>query len=538
MPNVGLILRRSLRLLQSQSPLVRGLSLANALLLVIGAVTVGVRLGDDDGPRRELEFVGEGDDEDEVGLGDEIGTTLPGETTTSTTARRTRTTSGGTTATTTGGGGGGGGGETVDLCATGALTASDRGVSEEKIKVVFPWFDPTAAFAITGGQEETPEDYPKTIDAMVKAVNAVGICGRKIEPLIREFNPLNEADMDAKCRQWANDDKVFAVVDSAAWHGSHQLCVAQDQDLPLISEWVTVPEEGAAKADDFLWWTAPDSRETINNWVIWAHEKGLISPSIKVGIAAGDRPFDAAALRVMRDALGKVGITPTHEARIAFDPATGQAQASVEMTQMKNKGVQVVFPLISFVSFSLWLNQIERQWDSPGAWRPRHLLSDYESTIVVGEAVIGPVFPKALNGSPGPSFLRLGEWHAPKRYAPAEQRCNDAWKAAYPKAQNLNNAGVGMRYCQNVFLFAEAARRAGRNLTRESWSEAMKTISSYESPTTPMLSFGPGNWSGPTMVRDLELRTDGKGCEKQQFSSEDDRTCYLIPRDFHPMAAF
>jgi hypothetical protein len=257
-----------------------------------------------------------------------------------------------------------------------------------------------------------------------------------------------------------------------------------------------------------------------------------------VGIAAGDRPFDEAALAVMKDALGKFNISPTHVSQIAFDPATGQAQASVEMTQMKNKGVQVVFPLISFVSFSLWLNQIERQWDSPGAWHPRHLLSDYESTIVVGEAVIGPVFPKTLNGSPGPSFLRLGEWYAPKRYAPAEQRCNDIWKAANPTAKNLENAGVGMRYCQNIFLFVEAARRTGRNLTREGWSEAMKTITNYDAPTTPVLNFGPGNWSGPTMVRDLELRVDKKGCEPQQFSSEDDGTCYIIHREFHPMAAF
>src|SRR5258707_4373252 len=104
------------------------------------------------------------------------------------------------------------------------LTASDRGVSATKIKVVFPYADLGPIGAATGLDPGT-EDEPTAIKAYVNDINSRGgVNGRLIDPEIVKYNPLDDAEMRADCKDWTESQEVFAVVDSYGWHDDHQLC--------------------------------------------------------------------------------------------------------------------------------------------------------------------------------------------------------------------------------------------------------------------------------------------------------------------------
>ncbi|MEY2402950.1 MAG: hypothetical protein QOD38_501, partial [Acidimicrobiaceae bacterium] len=114
-------------------------------------------------------------------------------------------------------------------------------------------------------------------------------------------------------------------------------------------------------------------------------------------------------------------------------------------------------------------------------------------------------------GAVGPTFMHLGEPSADKggSMTPAEQLCADIWQQANPSAKPIDRAGVAMRWCDNILMFAEGVRRATLNsngaLTRDNWAEAMATTQNVEGGMTPTYSFASGDFSGPTMTKVVEL---------------------------------
>ena len=116
-------------------------------------------------------------------------------------------------------------------------STSTRGVTATSINVVFP----VVAINSLAGKEGFAEDkeYNEQIPAIHLYVNQIndagGINGRKINPIIVQFDPTNDANMQSLCRQWTQGSPaVFAVVDGVGtWEGDDQLCVAQQGQTPL-----------------------------------------------------------------------------------------------------------------------------------------------------------------------------------------------------------------------------------------------------------------------------------------------------------------
>src|SRR5947207_6603264 len=85
-----------------------------------------------------------------------------------------------------GSGGGTGGG------AIGPLTASDKGVTPTSIRVVFTYPD-LGPVGASIGLAGTSEDEKTSINAFVRDVNdRGGVLGRRIDPVIVSYNPLDE----------------------------------------------------------------------------------------------------------------------------------------------------------------------------------------------------------------------------------------------------------------------------------------------------------------------------------------------------------
>jgi hypothetical protein len=93
-----------------------------------------------------------------------------------------------------------------------------------------------------------------------------------------------------------------------------------------------------------------------------------------------------------------------------------------------------------------------------------------------------------------------------------------------------------MTWCQNIYLFAQAATMAGPNLTRDSFVNAMSQIQGFGGSVVPDLTFGSTVRSGPHNYRNVQIHVNhDKACPKK-YVGGDQGSCWLIKQDFVPAA--
>ena len=439
-------------------------------------------------------------------------------------------------------------GTSTTVAASSSTTAAapqgfTRGVTATEINVVFPIIDLAAianASGFTGGADESYEEAIKTYVGQINT--AGGINGRKINAQIVTFNPLDDADMRAKCLAWTKDEQVFAVVDAAAWHDVHQLCVTQEGHTPLISSWSTVSDWTQQGAPN-LWWTGPDQSTLLKTLVAWAQRRGMLTPTTKFGIVSGDRAGDKQAVtKYLVPALQAAGLTAADVETINFNPsdnATANAQAPVVIQNLKAKGVDTVFPLLPLNSFQAYLQAADQQH-----YAPKLLLSDYEQTISIGLGLAEAIYKTELDGQYGLTYQTLGNSDDERGYKqlPQAEDCYKTWLAAHPTPFHdaddprgevvIESQGPILNECENIRLFAEAAKRAGPNLTRESFDAAMAGITGFGGTLVPDLTFGPGRYAGPNKVRTVQIHVNTDHKCALTSAGKTQGSCWLVTEDF------
>ena len=80
-----------------------------------------------------------------------------------------------------------------------------------------------------------------------------------------------------------------------AWTGDNQLCITQEGHTPFIGQWTTVTN-WTDQGSPYLWWTGPDQAAILQAVVDWGLSARLLGGTRKVGVIAGDRASDQAAL--------------------------------------------------------------------------------------------------------------------------------------------------------------------------------------------------------------------------------------------------
>ena len=279
----------------------------------------------------------------------------------------------------------------------------------DSINVVFP----VVSLNSLAGREGFAEDaeygeQTKAIELFVKQINdAGGINGRKINPIITTFDPTNETEMRALCKTWTEGSPaVFAVLDGLGdWTGDDQLCITQEGHTPFLGAWTTVTD-WTNEGSPYLWWIGPDQATILQAVVNWGLSAHLIGGTVKVGIIAGNRASDQAALNELSPARpANAGITPIVKT-IDADPddtATTDTQAPLVIQQLRSAGVTSVIPLMPFNVFYPVL-----QAETAQQYFPKLLLSDYESSILSSLGLIPVPYAKALNGQEGVTTETLG----------------------------------------------------------------------------------------------------------------------------------
>ena len=412
-----------------------------------------------------------------------------------------------------------GAGASAVVPVSGAST-STRGVTKTAINVVFPVVNLQALSTQLGfaGDVEYTEQG-KAISLFVQHINdAGGINGRKINPIITFFDPTNEANMQALCRDWTEGSPAaFAVLDGVgAYTGDAELCVTQLGHTPFIGQWTTVSTWTKA-GSPYLWWTGPDDAAILQAVVAWGHSSGLLGGARKVGIVAGDRASDQTALNdYLLPDLRRIGVSPVIET-LASNPnqtATTSSEAPLDVEKLKAAGVTSLIPLVPFNAFLPVLAAQTSQH-----YFPKLLLSDYEESIESSLGLIPVPFEKALDGQRGVTTETLGgiddaRPQAQGGYDPGVRACWTIWHQAYPQVPkgNMNDfieeQGPVQGWCQEINLFAKAAAMAGRNLNRRTFVEAMARVSGFPGGYSPTLTFGPNKFFGPTEYQVVSLHNN------------------------------
>ena len=430
-----------------------------------------------------------------------------------------------------------------------SASTSDRGVSKSAINVVFP----VVAVNSLAGKEgfASDKEFNEQVAAIHLYVNQVnnggGINGRKINPMIAQFDPLSDANMQALCRQWTEGTPAaFAVVDGiGTWTGSNQLCVAQQGQTPLISAWSTTTN-WTNIGSPYLWWTGADMAPVLAATVQWGLSSGRLGHGKTVGVVVSDQAADQAALNsYLLPDLKKAGITPLVEtvAGGTSETAATNSQAQLAVEKFKAAGVQSVFPLIPENAFFPYIGA-----ESSQQYYPQLLLSDYQSTVEVALGLIPVPYEKALDGQEGVTTETLGGFDDARPqsqggYDPGVRSCYDTWHSYHPKPITgtesfyIEEQGPIQGWCGAIRLFASAAKAAGPDLNRKTFVTAMSKVTNYPGTLSPVWSFGPNKFYGPTEYQVVKVHNNvppSSQC-KLKTNHKPQGTCWVTVQPFKPL---
>lgn len=437
-------------------------------------------------------------------------------------------------------------------------STSSRGVVGDTINIAFPVSNLTSLasnFGFAGDAEDSAQTT--AIHIFVNAINkAGGIDGRRINPIIATFDPTNEAGMRALCKQWTEGNPpVFAVLDGlGSWTGDNELCIAQEGQTPFIGEWTTVTN-WTAEASPYLWWLGPDQADILATLVDWGVSSGLLGGGRKVAIVAGDRQSDQIALNdYLLPDMARAGLPTPMVQTIptdTSDTAAVNSSAPLIVQRLKAAGVQSVIPLMPFNSFFVYLAE-----ETDQSYFPKLLLSDYESSVQVALGLIPTPFEQALNDQEGVTVETLGGTDAPASVVPSGgydagvQDCFDIWHAAHPKplpgqtltpgekpSPYIEEQGPIAGWCQAIELFAAAAEKAGRDLNRRTFVEAMAQIQNFPGTWSPVLSYGPDTFAGPTEYQVVELHNNVPPSSQcvMTWQHMAQGTCWVVIQGWQPL---
>jgi hypothetical protein len=430
-------------------------------------------------------------------------------------------------------------------------STSSRGVTATTINLAFPIANLDAlasTYGFAGDIEYT--EQAKAIHLFVNQINdSGGINGRKINPIITSYNPANDASMQALCDNWTQGSPpIFAVLDGVGtYEGADQLCVTQQGHTPFLSQWTTVStftQEGSP----YLWWTGPDDAALLQAIVDWGKSQGTIGGSAKLGIVAGDRASDQTALhQYLLPDLRRVHVTPVVETIPAqtSEGAATSSDSTLVVEKLRQADVTSVIPLIPFNAFLPMLAAQTQQ-----QYFPKLLLSDYEDSIESSLGLLLTPFGKALNGQEGLTTETLGGIDNPRPYSeggydPGVRSCWTVWHKAYPQTPkgNLNDdieeQGPIQGWCQEIHLFAAAAKAAGKNLDRRTFVTAMSNIKNFPGGYSPVLSYGPDKFYGPTQYQVVRLRINSPPsdtlCRPPPPHQPPEMTCWTPVQSWKPL---
>jgi hypothetical protein len=225
------------------------------------------------------------------------------------------------------------------------------------------------------------------------------------------------------------------------------------------------------------------------------------------------------------------------------ESSTTGSDAQLAVERFKAAGVQSVIPLLPENAFFPYLESETSQ-----QYFPHLLLSDYQDTVEVALGLIPQPYNQALNGQEGVTTETLGgiDDNRPESqggYDPGVRACYTTWHAYHPKPIAgtmyfyLEEQGPIEAWCGAIHLFATAAKDAGPDLNRRTFVEAMSKITDFPGTMSPVWSFAPDKFYGPTQAQVVKVHTNeppSSQC-KVPKSGKLVQTCWVTIQPYRPL---
>jgi hypothetical protein len=404
-----------------------------------------------------------------------------------------------------GAGRGAGGGAGDGSVTTGAaLTATDRGVTADEVRIGFLLLNP-------GGLDEAGfalgfrSDIEKVVDALVAEVNAEGgIHGRRLTAVTRKVDPTSQQDQIAACSYLLLDQKVFGVVDSATTiYSATQRCYTIDGQTPFTHSY-PLSSEFMESSGGYDVAANRNLTRIAREWAAEARATGFLAGGETVGVLTDAcEPSNSIIHSVLVPGLRDAGAGAVKVVQIDCDPAAAQSQVPSAVLQMKAAGVTHILMATVYVAVQNFLQSAEMQ-----GYRPEYFVSDYDGMV---NDYFAQGFPPAQwDRVRGITTLLFGAAAAGKPPAPGTTRCSDILRRHGLRGLDdieVADAEAGA-ICEELDIMVRAARAAGPGLTRAGWARAVSTLGSIEAATVAAVGFAPGKHSGGDSITTVEWRRE------------------------------
>lgn len=381
------------------------------------------------------------------------------------------------------------------------LTATDRGVTASSIKVGV--LVPDVAGLSTINLSVQAGDPAEQYRVFFNRINAAGgIHGRKIVPVYRTYDLLDESDRNQACIYMTQDQKVFAVFDGGVFLGPPMLCIAQQNRTPFMRQ-ASVPDEYTAAAKGYLITTSPGLQRFDRSFAWELHQTGALAGK-RIGIFGDSYSDSKPGIDAFVAQLKALGYTIIHRTELAISSGTQQAQIPVEVAEMKRQEINVVVIVTGTTQATTFVTNAQSQQFFPKYYVSDHQFAAYDAYTAN--------LPESFDGTIGFTTLRTGESRAGIKEPAFDAACLSYYNTATGKNIPRGNteAQLILSHCSNVELFKAAALRAGATLTRDRLSAGFQSLGSVVIANAGRGSFGPGKLGALDQLRTVRWEFDCK----------------------------
>ena len=387
---------------------------------------------------------------------------------------------------------------------------SGPGVTDTQVKIGFVVVDQKRLQALLGVDSPDPGDRDAQIRALVTEINQRGgIGGRTVVPVIKVYDALTDSATSEEklCREFTEDERVFAVVLLGQFQTNARPCYAAKQTLMIDQTLFPVEQVGYDDLAPYLWQPAlPEYGELFRGLAQVLIDQKFLDTTATLGVVGIDneanrRVFDEDLLPI----LAKSNAQPASVQWIdSTSSATLQAGQNQAVLSLKAAGVDRVIVVggSRLMAFLLTIAV-------PQEYFPRYAVTTFDNPDFNVREV-----PQAMVGAVGISVVPgfdVGDDQLKFPSGPGEQRCLDSLAKGGQTFPARANAREAMLYCDALFLLNEATvGLVGQALTASSFAQGVAGLGdTWVGATNYLERFGPGEFNGASGYRAMVFDT---GC--------------------------
>jgi ABC-type branched-subunit amino acid transport system substrate-binding protein len=343
-----------------------------------------------------------------------------------------------------------------------------------------------------------------------------GINGRPIVPVFRSTDPISEDDQNQACTQFADDDKVFGVIDTQSFiFANPQACLTQTKKTPYVHGYA----ESEAFMDKGAGYDVSETRSLDRIAVEWVDEIAklkFLQGGETVGILEDNcEPSHTVVDTYLVSGIKKLRPKSVKTYESDCSAAYAQSQPPALQQQMCIDGITHVVLATSFVAAQTFLQSADGGPCGSGARKYKYMASDYS-------LLASDLFTRNFNKQQFDGSLAITNFYTGiTKTSPQLQACSKVLQArGIPGLSNSYQNADANAMCDYFAIFVKAAQAAGANLTRVGWAKAVQQLGRFDGAYSPQSVFAPGKTSGGELVHAMVWHAD---C-----------TCYRQTGPVHP----